>query len=107
MGVPQPLPEVQRPPEPVAGLGGLPLSGVEAASVLGVVGAAGGGYDLPWSVLGGGGGSLGNGGITLDGTVGQPVVGQVSASSYALCTGFWCGAAGEYRVYLPVVLREA
>jgi len=68
---------------------------------------ADGGYDLPWSVLGGGGGSLGNGGITLDGTVGQPVVGQVSVSSYALCTGFWCGAAGEYRVYLPVVLREA
>ncbi len=68
---------------------------------------AGGSHTLSWSVLGGGGGSVGSGGITLDGTIGQPVVGQVGAPSYALCAGFWCGVAGEYRVYLPVVLRGA
>ena len=68
---------------------------------------AGGGYTLSWNVLGGGGGSIGSGGITLDGTIGQPVVGQASGASYTLCAGFWCGAAGEYRVYLPVVLRGA
>ncbi len=61
---------------------------------------------IPWSVLGGGGGHAETGSIALDGTIGQPMVGQVSNLSYALCAGFWCGTA-QYRVYLPLVLRHS
>jgi hypothetical protein len=45
---------------------------------------------------------------TLQGTAGQPVVGPAAGSGHTLCSGFWCGAAEtEYRVYLPLVLRDS
>ncbi len=59
---------------------------------------------IPWSVLGGGGGHTEAGGISLDGTIGQPIVGTVSQGNYELCAGFWCGTA-QYLVYLPLVMR--
>jgi len=35
------------------------------------------------------------------------VVGVVSNASYQLCSGFWCRpVGGEYRIYLPAVLRN-
>ncbi len=61
---------------------------------------------IPWSVIGSGGGHAEAGSYTLDGTVGQPIVGQVSNLPYSLCSGYWCGAAAPYRVYLPLVLRN-
>jgi len=42
----------------------------------------------------------------LDGTIGQAMVGVVSSAPYELCSGFWCGTAAQYRVYLPLVLRN-
>ncbi|MEJ2734920.1 MAG: hypothetical protein P8189_15360 [Anaerolineae bacterium] len=59
-----------------------------------------------WWVIGGGGGHVATAPYTLDGTVGQAVVGTVSQVPYDLCTGFWCGAEGTYRIYLPLVLRQ-
>jgi hypothetical protein len=65
----------------------------------------GGGYDLSWSSLDGGGGYSAAGGYTLGGTIGQPDAGTLNAESYTLVGGFWAAAAIEYRVYLPMVLR--
>ncbi len=57
-------------------------------------------------VIAGGGGHVEAGVYGLDGTIGQPVTGVVSAGSYDLCSGFWCGTRA-HKVYLPLVLRDA
>jgi hypothetical protein len=45
---------------------------------------------------------------TLQGTIGQPVIGPEAGSGHTLCSGFWCGAADTgYWVYLPLVLRDS
>ena len=54
-------------------------------------------------VIGGGGGQSTGGDYSLYATIGQPVAGQ----SGELCSGFWCGVAVEYKIYLPLVLRNA
>ncbi len=64
----------------------------------------GGGYDLTWSTVDGGGGTSSGGAYTLHGTAGQPDAGALSGGSYSLDGGFWQGAI--YRVYLPLVLRS-
>lgn len=48
-------------------------------------------YDASWNVFGGGGGSSLSVGYNLDATVGQPVVGQASATGVQLQAGFWPG----------------
>lgn len=59
-------------------------------------------------VIGGGGARLKQGGIRLNNTLGQPVVGRHSGGDMTLCAGFWCqpAAAIEHDVYLPLVLRN-
>ena len=57
------------------------------------------------SVIGGGGGHAENGVYTLDGTIGQPLVGRASTAPYELCSGFWCGASAGIWIYLPLILR--
>jgi hypothetical protein len=56
-------------------------------------------------VIGGGGGHIEAAGRALDGTIGQPVVGWVQSAGYELSSGFWGGLA-NYRVYLPLVVRN-
>ena len=63
-------------------------------------------YDLSWHVIGGGGDKMTSAGHTLQGTTGQALVGEMSSGGYDLCSGFWCGAEAEYRVYLPLALRN-
>lgn len=66
------------------------------------------GYDLSWwTVDGGGGTSSAAGGYSLVGTVGQPDAGLLSGGSYTLAGGFWGGGADQYRLYLPLVLRNS
>ncbi|MFL7792653.1 MAG: hypothetical protein AB8I69_10975 [Anaerolineae bacterium] len=72
-----------------------------AVPVLAQISAA---HDLSWHVIGGGGGRMENGGHVLQGTVGQAVTGSMGSSGYTSCSGFWCGAESEYRVYLSLVL---
>jgi hypothetical protein len=60
-----------------------------------------------WHVIGGGGDRLEAGDYTLDCTVGQAVVGTARNDPYELCAGYWCGAAVEHSIYLPLVLRAA
>ena len=66
-------------------------------------------YELVKNYIGpGGGGSAGS--YSISSSIGQPVVGEVSAGNYTLGGGFWGGGIivpvqNNYRVYLPVVLR--
>ncbi len=66
----------------------------------------GGGYDLTWNTVDGGGGTSAGGGYTLAGTMGQPDAGALVGGGYTLSGGFWAGAAIDYRTYLPLVLRS-
>jgi hypothetical protein len=65
------------------------------------------GYEITRYVIASGGGPAEVVPYALNGTVGQPVVGVDSNAPYQLCSGFWgCGGAGEYKIYLPVILRN-
>ena len=66
---------------------------------------SGGGYDLSWNTVDGGGYTFSAGGdYTLGGSIGQPDAGLLIGGSYMLGGGFWDGEA--YRIYLPLVLRN-
>jgi hypothetical protein len=91
----------------------IPLA-VALLAVLLVVGAAlaQGGPAIAWWVISGGGAPSTGGNVTLNDTLGQPIVGQsavepTGGSGHAVCSGFWCGIPAEYRVYLPLVLRNS
>ena len=86
-------------------LGLLLLTGIALAQ-------SGGGYDLSWSTVDGGGHTFSSGGgYSLGGTAGQPDAGVLSDGSYTLTGGFWGGAAAQHSpsqhtIYLPLVLRN-
>ena len=68
---------------------------------------SGGGYDLTWNTVDGGGYTFSEGGgYSLGGTVGQPDAGVLSGGGYTLAGGFWGGGAARYGIYLPLVLRN-
>jgi hypothetical protein len=68
---------------------------------------SGGGYDLTWNTIDGGGYTWSEGGgYALGGTVGQPDAGVLSGGSYTLLGGFWGGGTAQYGIYLPLVLRN-
>jgi hypothetical protein len=69
---------------------------------------SGGGYDLTWHTIDNGGGTIGNGSYTLNGTIGQPEAGTaLSSAGYTLSGGFWFSAVAQQRIYLPLVLKNA
>lgn len=71
-----------------------------------VIGQAGGGYDLSWWTVDGGGRESSGGDYALVGTVGQPDAFTLTQGDYSLIGGFWAGAAVKYEVFfLPLVLR--
>ncbi len=80
-------------------------------TTLPVLAQSGGGYDLSWGTIDGGGYTFSSGGdYTLGGTIGQPDAGLLTGGDYTLGGGFWCGgalAAGTNSIYLPLVLRNA
>jgi len=75
-----------------------------------VVAQTGGGYDLTWSTVDGGGATWSTGGgYALGGTAGQPDAGLLTGGSYTLAGGFWPGGAAAAPVewvYLPLVVRD-
>ncbi len=83
-----------------------------AAGLAGVTHAqSGDGYDLSWSSVDGGAGSLAGGDYALTGLAGQSdTAPALSGGDYTLVGGFWPGAeggtGGEYRVYLPLAVRN-
>jgi hypothetical protein len=69
---------------------------------------ANGGLELPRWVLGGGASDSAGGSTALRATLGQPVVGVVSAGDVTLGQGFWHGGSlpeGGYDLYLPIIKR--
>jgi hypothetical protein len=63
-------------------------------------------YAINWQVLAGGGGPVAStaGGVSLNGTLGQPVIGPSAGGAVTLGAGYWhAGAASP--VYLPIILR--
>jgi len=70
---------------------------------------SGGGYDLSWNTVDGGGYTFSAGGdYALGGTIGQPDAGLLIGGGYILGGGFWRGGAlAPYRIYLPLLLRSA
>jgi len=69
---------------------------------------SGGGYDLSWNTVDGGGTTFSAGGdYTLGGTIGQPDAGLLLGGGYVLGGGFWGGGVvARYRIYLPLLLRN-
>lgn len=69
---------------------------------------SGGGYDLSWSSIDGGGGTSSGGSYTLSGTIGQPDANVLAGGNYILGGAFWGGGAlaEGYQVYLPIVVRQ-
>ena len=69
---------------------------------------SGGGFDLSWNVVSGGGSPMASSGFQLNGTVGQPEVnaGLMTGGSHQVGPGFWYGTGGEHKIYLPLVLRN-
>ena len=67
----------------------------------------GGGYELTWSTVDGGGAMFSTGGnYSLGGTSGQPDAGLLSGGVYTLAGGYWISPP-EYghRNYLPLILK--
>ncbi len=85
----------------------LGLSLLAALAVIPILAQAGGGYDLTWNTLDGGGGASSGGGYVLRGTIGQPDASLAGGNGYTLSGGFWTGdASGQgpvWRLFLPVV----
>jgi hypothetical protein len=71
---------------------------------------SGGGYNLTWNTIDGGGATFSTGGsYSLGGTIGQPDAGLMSGGSYTLAGGFWGGAPlsnFSYNLYLPLILKN-
>jgi len=64
-------------------------------------------YTLDWWTVDGGGHTFSTGdGYTLGGTIGQPDADILSNGDYTLTGGFWGGGAVQYRIYLPLVVRN-
>lgn len=84
------------------------FAGVLLLAAATIAAQSGGGYDLSWNTVDGGGGSSSGGTYTLSGTVGQPDAGLLTGGAYRLAGGFWGGGAiaMEHRIYLPLVLRN-
>jgi hypothetical protein len=67
---------------------------------------SGGGYDLTWNTVDGGGAMFSTGGsYSLGGTIGQADAGEVSGGAYTLAGGFWSGVAVLFGIYLPLIMK--
>jgi len=65
-------------------------------------------YRLDWLTLSGtGGGPAAGSSYAVNLTVGQAAIGGAAGTDYQACLGYWCGAAGPWHIYLPLVLRSS
>jgi hypothetical protein len=78
-----------------------------------VVLAQGGGYDLTWNTVDGGGATFSTGGgYSLGGTIGQSDAGALTGGSYSLNGGFWVGGAAggqpssPAKIYLLLIFKD-
>jgi hypothetical protein len=57
-------------------------------------------------VVGSSGGPISGGGVALNGTLGQPIIGPAGSEASSLGAGYWYHVAGGYWIHLPLVLRN-
>ncbi len=71
-----------------------------------LVAAQANGYRVDWWTLDNGGGASAAGRYTVTGAIGQPdASAAMQGGVYCVTGGHW-GAAGSYKVFLPLILRE-
>jgi len=65
-------------------------------------------YRLDWftPLTSGGGGAASSPNYAINFTVGQSAIGASSSASYNVGLGYWYGAVVQYKVFLPIVLRQ-
>ncbi len=65
-------------------------------------------YRLDWftPMTGGGGGPASSASYAVNLTVGQTAIGASSSANYGSGLGYWHGAAAQYHIYLPLLLRN-
>lgn len=87
---------------------GLAVAVLLVVTLVGGVALAAAGPERLRQVLSGGGTAGHAGGVSLYGTLGQPVTGRLgSAEGVVVEQGYWFGGGpASYRIYLPVVLRQ-
>jgi hypothetical protein len=85
----------------------LVLAAVLAAALLGTaaVFASGSGPAIDWWVMGGGGGATGNGSVSINNILGQPLAGVSSSGSLSMCVGYWCYEQQNFKVFMPLLQR--
>ena len=66
-------------------------------------GQSGGGFDLSWSSIDGGGGTSTGGVYAVSGTIGQPDAGTLTGGSYELVGGFWGVVAAIQTAGAPLL----
>jgi hypothetical protein len=64
-------------------------------------------YRLDWftPLTTAGGGQANSANYSVNFSIGQAVVNSSASSNYVAALGYWPGTQGQYRIYLPVVLR--
>ena len=82
------------------------LCGLVLVSVVLAGGMSSGNYGVPWDARYGGGGLTSSDNYAINGTVGQGAIGWTESDNYGVGAGYWYGAVVEYRIYLPLVLRN-
>jgi hypothetical protein len=60
---------------------------------------------VPWRVISGGGALAAADGVTLDGSIGQAIVGWSASSRVTLHAGYWQTLARGVTTFLPLVLK--
>jgi hypothetical protein len=65
---------------------------LSVAAAVPALAQTGGGFDLTWWTIDGGGGVSTGGTLTLSMTIGQPDAGDCAGGAFTLAGGFWSGA---------------
>ncbi len=74
-------------------------------TVLPALAQSGGGYDLTWNVIAGGGATSSTSGTySLNGTIGQSDASTLIGGTYTLNGGFWVDFLGNH-IELPLIMR--
>jgi hypothetical protein len=63
-----------------------------------VIAQSGGGFDLSWNTIDGGGGTSTNGAFVCSGTAGQPDASSANGGDFQLAGGFWAGVVAPGTV---------
>ena len=65
-------------------------------------------YRLDWftPMTGGGGAPASSASYAVNFTVGQTAIGASSSANYGVGLGYWYSATAQFRIFLPVVLKN-